>query len=375
MSELKKNNHYTIERKGRFLIVSLNQKHLVYSSSIINGGHQEALKFLVNHQSCEGAKHIDRAHILTDCGHEEYHRQTCSEAGTEPNLTAMMGTAADMQYVAIDEQTYKDISACAIVTAGVTGNACRAGEETLWHEVDSGWEKCYEGTINIIVLINVPLLPATLCQAITTITEAKSAALLDLAIPSKKGRGLATGTGTDQFCVASIIDDQLKPKSGAGKHVKLGEIIAKAVINATKKAMQFQNGLEPSLTRSFHHALGRFGLTEDYFKEQSKNFLSENDYDLLLNNMKSVVYSPGLSSACYALASILDRIDNGVYPPEMMQDNVVNQCALIATTLSTKDSYFQKFKNDIHQKSETLQKMETVVFSICLGWSHKWNSP
>jgi adenosylcobinamide amidohydrolase len=372
LTDLINNDAFIASRNGRFLSVEFLKKHLVYSTSIVNGGHQEDLKYLLNQQSCEGAKHMARAHILTDIGHDAYHQQACKEASLEPKTTAMMGTAADMQYAAISEHKYKDITSTAIVTAGVTGNACRAGEDTLWHEVDSGWEKCYEGTINIIVLINVPLLPSAICQVITTMNEAKSAALLDLAIPSKNGKGLATGTGTDQFCVASIIDDTKKPKSGAGKHVKLGEIVGKSVIEATKKALQFQNGLEPSYTRSLHHALGRYGLSEKYLEDTVPKFLKNDDHELFNNNLKSIIYLPSLSASAFAIASVLDRIRAGTIPESMFEEIIINQCSLIAVTIATKPQLFETFRSKIAGFNNSNNEMEIVVYAICLGWSDKW---
>ena len=61
----------------------------------------------------------------------------------------------------------------------------------------------YAGTINTMLLINRPLTPAALARAVVTMTEGKSAALQRLAVPSKLHVDLATGTGTDQSCVAA----------------------------------------------------------------------------------------------------------------------------------------------------------------------------
>ena len=55
------------------------------------------------------------------------------------------------------------------------------------------------------------------------------------------------------------------PKTNAGHHAKLGELIGKSVRRATLEALRWQNGLEASHTRSVFHALQRFGFREDRF--------------------------------------------------------------------------------------------------------------
>ena len=116
-----------------------------------------------------------------------------------------MGTAANMNYVAIARECDDDVSVTAAVTAGVEGNATSAGEPATWRETDAGMQKVpvYAGTINTMLLINRPLTPAALARVVVTMTEGKTAALQRLAVPSKLHIDLATGTGTDRSCVAA----------------------------------------------------------------------------------------------------------------------------------------------------------------------------
>ena len=55
---------------------------------------------LVNHQSCEGAGHDARFRVITGLGQEAYHDSVCDELGLPSSETAVMGTAANMNYVA-----------------------------------------------------------------------------------------------------------------------------------------------------------------------------------------------------------------------------------------------------------------------------------
>src|SRR5262249_55043435 len=161
------------------------------------------------------------------------------------------------------------------VTAGVEGNATAPGEPAAWRETDAGIEKvpAYAGTINTMLLVNQPLTPAALARVVVTMTEGKSAALQRLAVPSKRCIDLATGTGTDQSCVAAPSTGG-KPLTSASPHMKFGELIGLAARKATMEALRWQNGLESSYTRGVFHALGRYGVKEATIFDEIAPFLS-----------------------------------------------------------------------------------------------------
>src|SRR5262249_54665943 len=49
-----------LRRSGRFVVAELVGAHHVLSTSVRNGGQTTGVRFLLNHQSCEGAAHLDR---------------------------------------------------------------------------------------------------------------------------------------------------------------------------------------------------------------------------------------------------------------------------------------------------------------------------
>jgi hypothetical protein len=51
---------FTLHRQNRYLIAELSEEHLVLSTSVKYGGQQQALRYLVNHQSCEATQHLER---------------------------------------------------------------------------------------------------------------------------------------------------------------------------------------------------------------------------------------------------------------------------------------------------------------------------
>jgi adenosylcobinamide amidohydrolase len=299
-------SHYQALRKGRYIIVELIGPHQVLSTSAYGGGQRDDLRYLINHQSCEGSGHSERFELLMELGDEGYHRHVCSELELPPEAVALMGTAANMAYAATAEASHAELCVQSIVTAGVEGNAGTAGDPARWHERDEGWSanNPNAGTINTIVLVNWPLTPAALARAVITATEGKTATLQELAISSRYSADMTTGTGTDQYCIAAPVDAGKTPKTNSGHHAKLGELIGSTVRRATLEALRWQNGLEPSYTRGLVHALRRFGFSEDHYWRELESRLEEDLFVLLKKNAKPVLFEPQIAAAAYAFAAV-----------------------------------------------------------------------
>lgn len=262
--------------------------------------------------------------MVTDAGLEGYHDAVCEEIALPSGDTAVMGTAANLNYVAIASATDEDVEVTAAVTAGVARNATAAGEPATWRETADGMKKvpAYAGTINTILLINLPVTVATLARAVVmTMTEGKSAALQRLAVPSKLHIDLATGTGTDQYCIAAPVAEP-RTLTTASPHMKLGELIGRAARDATLEALRWQNGLEASYTRGVFHALGRFGVAEATVFDDIAPYLPADALELLKKNSKAVFYEPLVGAAAHVLATVCDRMRHGTLPvsvgPEAM---------------------------------------------------------
>ena len=161
------------------------------------------------------------------------HENVCRIVGRKISDSSFMYTGARMDNLSVQKTQYKDMIVYALVTAGVSSNAIRAG-------VDEG---CFyePGTINVVILTNMRLTPRAQTRAIICVTEAKSAALQDLDVRSTYSpRYQATGTGTDQVLV---VEGAGKVVESAGGHTKLGELIANAVYKGVKESISLQNGL------------------------------------------------------------------------------------------------------------------------------------
>jgi adenosylcobinamide amidohydrolase len=316
-----------VRRAGRFVVVELDEPHRVISTSARTGGETTAVRLLVNHQSCEGAGDAARAHLILDEGPERYHDRVCGEIGAVPASTAVMGTAANMHYVAVARQRDADVEAVAIVTAGVHSNATCAGDPARWREGADGVVRAaaVAGTINTMLVVSRPLTAPALARAVVTMTEAKSAALARLAIPSRSSRDLATGTGTDQYCIAAPLAAAggAPPLTSTSPHMKLGEIIGVAVRQATLEALRWQNGLEASYTRGVVHALDRFGVTEAALMTAVAPHLDATALELLRRNQIAVLMEPLVTAAAYAMAAVIDRVRYGTLPASIAADALV----------------------------------------------------
>ncbi|HXI30212.1 MAG TPA: adenosylcobinamide amidohydrolase [Vicinamibacterales bacterium] len=365
---------FDLRRSGRFLVAALTEPHLVLSTSARNGGMVDHNRWLVNHQSCEGTAHLDRHKAITDAGLDRYHDVVCEEIGLPSGQTAVLGTAANMNYAAIVTAADDGLEVTAAVTAGVEGNATSAGEPAMWRETAAGVQKvpAYAGTINTILLINRPLTPAALARAVVTMTEGKSAALQRLAVPSKQHIDLATGTGTDQYCIAAPAAGAVTLTS-ASPHMKLGELIGRAARDATLEALRWQNGLEVSYTRGVFHALGRFGVREATVLDEIAPYLSPEALDLLKKNSKAVFYEPLVGASAHALAAVCDRIRHGTLPASVGPDAMTQHAAAIAANLAAQVHRWSEFRALLRPHAAGDVK-PLVLRAIALGWTEKWRS-
>lgn len=364
-----------LRRSGRFLVADLKQSHRVLSTSVRNGGQVAHVRHLLNHQSCEGAGHLDRHRAMTGDGLDGYHDRVCAEAALPPAETAVMGTAANMNYAAVVTERDEDVTATAAVTAGVASNATTAGEPAAWRETRDGMQKvppAYAGTINIILLVNHPLTAAALARVVVTMTEGKTAALQRLAVPSHLSIDLATGTGTDQYCVAAPSSGELVLTS-ASTHVKLGELVGLAARKATMEALRWQNGLETSYTRGVFHALGRYGVREATLFHDIAPFLSAGDLELLEKNAKAALYEPLVGAAAHALATVCDRVRYGTIPDAVAADAMTQQAAALAANLAAQVPRWAEFRAALRPHASGDVKT-LVLRALALGWSEKWRT-
>lgn len=252
-------NGDTIERRGDAIIVSFSDKRSVLGTAPLNGGRRDDLKWIFNH----GGETSGEMKAPTYEGHVA---KIAQELGLQAEYSSGLSTAAYMKNASIKTQRFEDTTVTALVTGGVDINAGRVGEQALWHERE-GECSFVAGTINILLFIDAQLSEGALARALVTCTEAKTAALQELLVPSCYCEGLATGSGTDGTIIVANPQSSVR-LTDAGKHFKLGELIGKTVMAAVKEALFLQTELCPQWQMDILARMGRFGVTEDALIER-----------------------------------------------------------------------------------------------------------
>lgn len=176
--------------------------------------------------------------------------KTALQLGLRSEDISVMGTAADMANLAVVAKAHDPFVVTALVTAGAKGNAIRTGVDEGRHiETDPSLEKPAAakepkpGTINIMVLTNARITDGGMARAVITATEAKTAALEDLHVPSSYTKNVqATGTGTDSMIIVSGASGPRVTYPGG--HSRIGELMGKAVYEAVVEALGKQNGFK-----------------------------------------------------------------------------------------------------------------------------------
>ncbi len=368
-------NGVTLFRRKKALIAQFLCPHLVISTSLAAGGIQRGMEYAVNSQICEGTNH-NRDINYRDM--QAFRRFVCEPLGLPPKTTVLMATAANMHHAAIGYKNFEGLEVVAVATGGVETNAGRAGDPASVLETAEGFVRLdadgrrQQGTINIMLLISNPLTEAALTRAIVTATEAKTAALQELAINSRYSSGLATGTGTDQIIIAAAEPQQdLYPLSWAGKHGKLGELIGRAVIAAVKKTLARQNGITPGGQCAAKIHLERFGCDTASMKEGICSYLPEKTAQLLRQNFQAINHDPLVVAAVAALAHLQDKSRWGILPQSCLAEILGAGAAQLACSIGGRYDKMALYRQQLGEESAG-DFLSLCWRAFSLGFADKW---
>jgi adenosylcobinamide amidohydrolase len=118
------------------------------------------------------------------------------------------------------------VAARAVATVGL-GNALAVGDSPGPLRV---------GTINVLVQLSHALDEAGLAEALGIATEARTAAVMDARVPSRRSAELASGTGTD--CVVVAAPEAAEPIRWVGKHTLAGSLLGAAAREAVTRGVR-----------------------------------------------------------------------------------------------------------------------------------------
>lgn len=360
---------------ARFLV-----PHRVISTCHVAGGLRDDLTGLYNHQSCEPSGHHHSTHGLALRDPRAYRSMICSLHGLADGQWATLGTAANMRYAAMRRESFRDLEVIAVCTGGVETNAGRAGDPASVYEKDGLFEGTgdYEppahGTINTLLFINRELAPGAMARSIMMATEAKTAALQELAVNSRYSDNLATGTGTDQIGVAACLDTG-PPLTSAGKHCKLGELIGKTVHDAIRATLALQNELTPEGQRSAVIHLERFGTKGFALLERVASHLNESDAALLRANFKCIERDPLVVAAVAALVHLRDKVHWGILPSSCVPELWATYGAQIAAAVSGNYARIDAYRETIADQFYPFTNegmLRLAAHAMALGFQEKW---
>lgn len=368
-----------IHRAEKIIYARFLTPHRVISTCRSSaGGLHDDLGYLYNHQSCEPGGHHMSAELHHMAVHQPdaYRAVVAARHELSAERCATMGTAANMQAAAIVHETFRDLEVVAICTGGVETNAGRAGDPASYHEEGGDYVALpapNAGTIVIMLCISRELAPGTLVEAVTMATEAKTATLQELSIPSCYSDGLATGTGTDQVGIAARLGGIAL--RGAQKHNKLGELIGRAVQAALRQTLARQNGLTPVGQGRSLTLLRRLGADEAGLSEAIRARLDSDNAALLERNLHVVLNDPPTVAAVAALLHLRDQFIWGVLPASCLPEVLTSYAAQIAAAVSGRPQRLPAYQEALSTAPAALAPdamLDLVARAFALGFGEKW---
>lgn len=288
------------------------------STSELNGGYKKNFKTAFNHYLSQ--ENID---FLENHSIKDYLIRQSGILGVDPKFTTGLLTSAQMENACVVTKQYRNLEVSAITTAGVRVNASRAGDSASYYE-ENGDFQFDVGTINVIILTNVCLEPGTLANGLVTATEAKTVALSNLRIPSQFSNGFATGTGTDGIAIFSNSESD-NILSNAGKHSKLGELMAKCVIESISEAIKRQVWITKESQCSVLARLRRYDLDINEFY---KNITDKEEFIRLLQAAARKQENVAITTS---ILHLMDEVENNLLDKKIaynLADSILeNNCS------------------------------------------------
>lgn len=205
---------FRLERSRRWLLASFSAPQEVLSWAVVGGGRRQA-RTIAWHQ-------VARGELSADVDPERLLQERLAQKSLPDAVGLMTGRSLD-RYVDLDQEK-GGIGVRVLATVGL-GNALAVGDPP--RAQDAG------GTINLLCWISQPLEDGAMIESSSIVTEARTAALLDLGLPSPLTGRPCTGTGTDCIVVACPVGE---PRlRHAGKHSLVGYLVGAAVRRAVAR--------------------------------------------------------------------------------------------------------------------------------------------
>lgn len=200
--------------EDRRLVLRLGGPHAVLSWAIVNGGRRTATEVVW----CQ----VRGDDLCPPADPELLLRAQLAQACL-PDAVGLLTSADLAQHVAV-ERAWRGLRARCVATVGL-GNALRAG--------DPPGAAGRIGTINLVCQLSEPLSELARLEAMSIAAEARTAAVLETGIASRRSGERATGTGTD--CIVVAAPEHPDGARYAGKHTIAGHLVGASVYDAVRR--------------------------------------------------------------------------------------------------------------------------------------------
>ena len=210
-----------MERRERLLVGRFSQPRQTLSWAIWNGGRgQSASVAWVEVSNAELPIGVDP-------------RRLCQERLRGEGLGDALGFLTSRRLDRYEEASAELDGVCAKVVATVgLSNAVRVGDSPGSFAAPSPVPAIPVGTINLLAEVSVPLSEEAALEALSVVIEARTAAVTEVAFPSRRSGQPATGTGTDCVALAWPAAPAGSVVRYAGKHTALGHVLGEASLRA-----------------------------------------------------------------------------------------------------------------------------------------------
>jgi adenosylcobinamide amidohydrolase len=217
--------HILTVPSARLLVVPLGAPHDVLSWAIVGGGRRVASDVVW--------REVVRGELGPEVDPVALPAALLRRALAEAKLPDAVGLLTARDVRSFDTAEAVDagdagLSARCVATVGLA-NALAAGDPP---------GPFAPGTINLVVAVSVPLTEEALLEALALAAEARTAAMLEVRLPSPLSGRPASGTGTDCIVVAApVARPSVARFAYAGKHTRVGSLLGAAVRDAVARGI------------------------------------------------------------------------------------------------------------------------------------------
>ncbi len=219
------------------------------------------------------------------------------------NSTSVFLTAADIRRFCVIKELSEPLPVLSVITAGFEPVACLGAKPRGMHE----------GTINVLVLVGVPLSDAALVDLAAVAASAKTAALSSLGLGCGPG-AKAVGTVSDAIVVASVVGDRMHPYAGLGTEVgsAAADLVFRSIVELGLKSLRIDDLLTSALGMGFSDLVS--AALELYLKAPVPDVDLGRVKELVSATLKDFLEDPNVWSIILAAEELDARGVSGCIP-------------------------------------------------------------